>query len=53
MLSATLYQQSGDFKKSVEYALKSDEILKDSDNLIWKAKISGFLSTQSQNFRTL
>ncbi|MFT3920103.1 tetratricopeptide repeat protein [Cloacibacterium sp.] len=46
MLSATLYQQSGDFKKSVEYALKSDEILKDSDNLIWKAKISGFLSTQ-------
>ncbi|WP_370899670.1 tetratricopeptide repeat protein [Chryseobacterium gossypii] len=46
MLSATLYQQAGDFKKSIEYALQSEKIIKDTDNTIWKARVYGFLATQ-------
>jgi len=46
MLSASLYQQSGDVKKSVHYALESEKILAESDNANWKARVYGFLATQ-------
>lgn len=46
MLSATLYKQSGEVKKSVEYALKSGEIIKQTDNYSWQAKVYGFLASE-------
>lgn len=46
MLSATLYKQSGDVKKSIEYALKSGEIIGQTDNFQWQAKVYGFLASQ-------
>ena len=46
MLSATLYKQSGDVKKSIEYALKSGEIIGQTDNFQWQAKVYGFLALQ-------
>lgn len=46
MLTASLYQQSGDIEKSVEYALKSERIVEGTEDDAWKAKIYGFLATQ-------
>lgn len=46
MLSATLLQQSGEIKQAIDYAMKSEEILAETDDHVWKAKIAGFLSTQ-------
>ncbi|GAA4161513.1 hypothetical protein GCM10022217_27280 [Chryseobacterium ginsenosidimutans] len=45
MLSATLYDQSGEFEKSLDFALQSQSIIENTDNAIWKAKIYGFLAT--------
>ncbi|KEY19029.1 hypothetical protein HY04_11345 [Kaistella antarctica] len=46
MLSASLYKQSGEVKKSVDYALQSAEIIGQTDNYSWQAKVYGFLGTQ-------
>lgn len=46
MLAASLYQQSGDIEKSVEYALRSERIIEGTEDDVWKAKIYGFLATQ-------
>jgi YesN/AraC family two-component response regulator len=46
MLLAALYQQSGDLKKSISYAHKTEAILEETNDYLWKAKVSGFLSTQ-------
>lgn len=46
MLSATLYKQTGNVKKSMEYALKSEQIIGQTDNEVWKAKVYGFLSSE-------
>ena len=46
MLSATLTEQSGDPKRAIDYAIKAEEELRDTDELLWRAKIFGFLSTQ-------
>lgn len=46
MLTASLYKQSGDVKKSIEYALKSGEIIEQTDSYSWQAKVYGFLATQ-------
>lgn len=46
MLSATLYQQSGEVQKSVDYALRSAGLVDKTDNLLWKAKVFGFLASQ-------
>lgn len=46
MLLASLYQQSGDLKKSIGYAHKTEALLEDSEDYLWKAKVSGFLATQ-------
>jgi AraC-like DNA-binding protein len=53
MLSATLYDQSGEFEKSLEYALRSEKIIESTDNIIWKAKIYGFLATHYRYVRLL
>ncbi|UFH32686.1 helix-turn-helix domain-containing protein [Chryseobacterium sp. C-71] len=46
MLSATLIQQSGNDRKSLEYALKAEEYVRNSDDYLWQSKIYGFLSSQ-------
>ena len=46
MLSATLYQQKGAFRKAVDYAQKADQIISNTNNEPWKARVSGFLATQ-------
>jgi tetratricopeptide (TPR) repeat protein len=45
MLSATLYDQSGEFEKSLKYASKAENIITTTDEVIWKCKIYGFLAT--------
>ena len=51
MLSATLYDQSGEFDKSLKYALDAEKIIEKTDNSIWKAKIYGFLATHYRYVR--
>ena len=51
MLSASLLQQSGEIKEAVGYALKAEQILTDTDEHVWKAKISGFLATQYRHLK--
>lgn len=46
MLLASLYQQSGDLKKSIGYAHRTETLLEESEDNLWKAKVSGFLATQ-------
>lgn len=46
MLSASLYQQSGDLKKAVDYAEKSAEIIEKANNPAWETRVFGFLATQ-------
>lgn len=46
MLSSSLFQQKGDIKKSVQFAVKADEIAVKNDFYDWEARIAGFLSTQ-------
>lgn len=51
MLSASLLQQSGDIKKAVGFAVKAGEILKNTDEFVWKAKVSGFLASQYRHLK--
>lgn len=46
MLSASLYMQSGEVQKAVEYAVQSGEIIGQTDNYSWQARVYGFLATQ-------
>ncbi|MBP2614937.1 helix-turn-helix domain-containing protein [Chryseobacterium jejuense] len=46
MLSASLYQHSGDLKNAIEFALKAEKIISNMDNNIGKARVYGFLATQ-------
>lgn len=46
MLTASLYQQRAETIKSIEYALKAEKIINDTDEVNWKARIYGFLATQ-------
>ena len=46
MLSASLHKQSGDVMKSIDYALQSGEIIAQTDNYSWQAKVYGFLATE-------
>ncbi len=46
MLSSSLFQQKGDIKKSVQFAVKADQIAVKNDFYDWEARIAGFLSTQ-------
>ncbi|MNJ85103.1 DNA-binding transcriptional regulator ChbR [compost metagenome] len=46
MLSSSLFQQKGDIKKSVQYAVKADSIAVKYKIYDWEARIAGFLSTQ-------
>lgn len=51
MLSASLLQQAGEIKKAVDFALRADQILKDTEEYTWKAKISGFLASQYRQLK--
>ncbi len=46
MLSATLYQQSGDITQAIEYANRAENIISDTDDSPWKTRVYGFLTTQ-------
>lgn len=46
MLSATLYQQAHDLKRSVDYALKAEKIIEQTSDASWNTRVLGFLSTQ-------
>lgn len=46
MLSSTLFQQKGEIKKSIDYALLADKIAVKNKFYDWEARIAGFLSTQ-------
>lgn len=46
MLSSSLFQQKGEIKKSVQYAVKADSIAVKQQFYDWEARIAGFLSTQ-------
>jgi len=46
MLTASLYQQRGETIKSIEYALKAEQTINNTDEVNWKARIYGFLATQ-------
>ena len=46
MLIASLYQQRGETIKSIQYALKAENLVNDIDNNGWKVRIYGFLATQ-------
>lgn len=45
MLSATLYQQVGEMKKTYQYAQKAELIIDKTDNYVWQTIVSGFLTT--------
>ena len=46
MLSASLYQQSGDVEKAVAYAERSAGIIEGAGNPAWESRVYGFLATQ-------
>ncbi|MCL1672584.1 AraC family transcriptional regulator [Elizabethkingia ursingii] len=46
MLSATLYQQTHDLKRSVDYALRAEKIIEQTNDASWNTRVLGFLSTQ-------
>src|SRR5690606_34479553 len=46
MLTSTLYQQTGDNKQAINYALQAGEIAARNKLYEWQARIFGFLSTQ-------
>lgn len=46
MLTASLYQQATELPRAVEYAEKAQDIILQTDNYNWQARVAGFLSTQ-------
>lgn len=46
MLTASLYQRVGETIKAIEYALKAEHIINNTDDENWKTRIYGFLATQ-------
>lgn len=46
MLSADLLEKQSKRKKAIDYVLKADSILSNTENYEWKARVYGFLSTQ-------
>lgn len=51
MLSASLLQQVGEITKAVEFASKAETIIKNTEDYIWKSKISGFLASQYRQLK--
>ncbi len=46
MLSASLYQQSGDLNTAIDFALKSEKIITQTQDYVWISRVYGFLATQ-------
>ena len=51
MLTASLYKQAGEVKKSVDYALRAGEIIQKTDNYNWQSKVYGFLATEYRKLK--
>lgn len=49
MLSATLQNQAGEFKKSIDYALEARKLAKSMNNISWQARTAGFLASTYRN----
>lgn len=46
MLTATLYQQSGDLNQSIAKALEAEKRIINTTNYVWISRVYGFLATQ-------
>lgn len=46
MLTASLYQNSGDLNQAIKYALQAEKHIEKTDDHIWNTRILGFLATQ-------
>ncbi|MCS3532994.1 helix-turn-helix domain-containing protein [Chryseobacterium sp. JUb7] len=46
MLSANLYQQIGDFKKSICYAENANSLIDEADDMEWSSQVAWFLAVQ-------
>lgn len=46
MLSATLYQQTGDLTNALAFAEKAQRIARQTDDYNWQARVAGFLASQ-------
>lgn len=46
MLSASLYQMSGDLKKAISMATRAEKLIVKTDEPIWEIRVYGFLATQ-------
>lgn len=51
MLSASLLQQKGDLSGAVDYAEKAQEIVTQTNDYNWQARIAGFLASQYRQLR--
>lgn len=51
MLSATLYQQTGDLTNAVVFAEKAQELAKQTEDYNWQARVVGFLASQYRGLR--
>lgn len=46
MLSASLHEQAGDLKKSIQFAEQAGDIIAETDHYDWRTRVEGFLATQ-------
>lgn len=46
MLSASLHEQAGDLKKSIQFAEQAGDIIAETDDYDWRTRVEGFLATQ-------
>lgn len=51
MLSATMYQQTGDLSNAVVFAEKAQDLAKQTDDYNWQARVAGFLASQYRGLR--
>ncbi|MBL7705316.1 MAG: helix-turn-helix domain-containing protein [Taibaiella sp.] len=51
MLSATLYQQTGDLSNAVVFAEKAQKLARQTDDYNWQARVAGFLASQYRGLR--
>lgn len=51
MLSATLYQQTGDLSNAVVFAEKARALAQQTDDYNWQARVAGFLASQYRGLR--
>lgn len=51
MLTASLYVDSGDLQKAINYALLAEKHIENTDDYAWRARVSGFLASQYRQLK--